>query len=102
MPDPAGLPALQDAIRHLHGVESRHVATQHVREEHGGELVFERDVEVFDLIAHPKAKRAYAWSEATTGSKRRFFAVLHAGPVDSAISAVRGSIVADAVCASPN
>lgn len=96
MPDPAGLPALQDAIRHLHGVESRHVESVHVREEHHGELVFERDVEVFDLIGHPLAKRAYAWSEATTGAKRRFFAVLRVPPIDSAIVAVRGSLVSDA------
>lgn len=96
MTDPAGIPALIDAIRHLHGVEARHVKTEHVREEHGGELVFERDVEVFDLVGHPKATRAYAWSEPTTGNKRRFFAVLHVPPIDSAIAAVRGSIVVDA------
>jgi hypothetical protein len=29
---PAGIPALVDAIRHLHGVESRHVETVHVHE----------------------------------------------------------------------
>jgi len=34
--DPAGIPALQDAIRHLHGVESNHVETVHVREMHEG------------------------------------------------------------------
>ena len=96
MTDPAGIPALHDAIRHLHGCEARHVATEHVREEHRGQLVFERDVEVFELVWHPKATRAYAWSEATTGTKRRFFAVLHVPPIDSAIAAVRGSILADA------
>jgi hypothetical protein len=94
--DPAGLPALQDAIRHLHGCESRHVETVHVRDEFQGELVFKRDVEVFDLIGHPKAKRAYAWSEQTTGKKRRFFAVLHMHPIDSPLAAVRGSLLANA------
>ena len=43
---------------------------------------------------HGTAKKAYAWSEATTGTKRRFFAVLHAGPVDSATKAVQASILA--------
>ena len=94
--DPAGLPALQDAIRHLHGCESRHIETAHVREVFQGEFVFERDVEVFELIEHTTAKRAYAWSEATTGAKRRFFAVLHVPPIDSPIAAVRGSLVVDA------
>ncbi len=94
--DPAGIPALLDAIRHLHGVEARHVETAHVREEFQGELAFERVVEVFDLVEHPKAKRAYAWSEATTGNKRRFFAVLHVQGVDSPIAAVRASLLTDA------
>lgn len=59
--DPAGIPALQDAIRHLHGVESTHVETAHVREVHEGLLVWEGDIEVFQLEKHPKAKKAYAW-----------------------------------------
>ena len=32
MPDPAGIPALLDAIRHLHGVEAKHLETVHVHE----------------------------------------------------------------------
>jgi hypothetical protein len=96
MTDPAGIPALQDAIRHLHGVEATHVETAHVREVHEDLVVWEGDVEVFQLVRHPKAKRAYAWSEATTGSKRRFFAVLHVPPVDSPAKAVQASIIADA------
>lgn len=94
--DPAGIPALQDAIRHLEGVKSRHVETVHVHEKHKDETVWEGDIEVFDLVKHPKAKRAYCWSEATTGTKRRFFVVLHAPPVDSPVSALRVSILADA------
>jgi hypothetical protein len=68
----------------------------HVHEKHEGDTVWEGDIEVFDLVKHPKAKRAYCWSEATTGTKRRFFVVLHAPPVDSPIAALRVSILADA------
>jgi hypothetical protein len=95
--DPAGIPALIDAIRHLHGVESRHVDTVHVHEKTPDEreTVWEGDVEVFDLIGHPTAARCYAWSEPTPAGKRRFFAALHVGKVDSATMAVRGSIVVD-------
>lgn len=32
------------------------------------------EVQVFELIGHPKAKRCYAWSEASQGNRRRFFA----------------------------
>ena len=96
MADPAGIPALQDAIRHLEGVESRHVETAAVHEQHGGETVWKGDVEVFDLVAHPRAKRAYAWTEATTGTNRRFFVVLGVPPIGSAPEAIRASLLADA------
>lgn len=96
MSDPAGVAALLDAIRHLEGVEARHVETVHVHERHERETVWEGDVEVFELMEHPKAKLAYAWSEATTGTKRRFFVVLETPPIDSAQMAIRASILADA------
>lgn len=92
--DPAGIPALRDAIRHLHGADARHVATEHVRETAPtGEVVWDGDVEVFEM---PSGGRAYAWSEATTGNKRRFFAVLGIGKIDGAHAAVQASILADA------
>ena len=50
---------------------------------------------MFELTDHPTAQLAYAWSDATTGTKRRFFAVLHMPPVDSPMTAVRASILAD-------
>ncbi len=95
--DQAGIPALIDAIRHLHDCGATHVETVHVEEKAPtGETVWTGDVEVFDLVGHAKAKRAYAWSEATTGAKRRFFAVLHVPAVESPAAAVRASILADA------
>ena len=94
--DHAGIPALQDAIRHMHGVESRWVESVEVDETFEGAQVWKGEVQVFELIGHPKAQRCYAWSEASTGNRRRFFAALHMAPVDSAVAAVRASIVADA------
>lgn len=81
--DDAGIPALQDAIRHLYGCESKHVETVPIHETHKGETVWRGEVEVFDLIGHPTASRAYAWSYSTTGTKRRFVAVLHVPPIDT-------------------
>jgi hypothetical protein len=40
--------------------------------------------------------QAYAWSETGKDGRHRFFAVLGVPPIDSASSAVRGSIWADA------
>ena len=98
MTDPAGIPALLDAIRHLHGAEARHVETVLVHERTPDDLqtVWEGDVEVFELVGHPNATRCYVWSEPTTGTKRRFFAALHVGQVNSPAMAVRASILADA------
>jgi hypothetical protein len=57
MSDSAGIPALIDAIRHLHGVEAKHLETIHVDECHEGERVWSGDVEVFALTGHPLAKK---------------------------------------------
>jgi len=97
MSDPDGLPALLDAIRHMHGCEARHLETVHVQERTPDrrEVVWEGDVEVFTLTGHPQATRCYAWSEPTPAGKTRFFAALHLGAVDSPARAVQGSILAD-------
>jgi hypothetical protein len=93
--DPAGLPALQDAIRHLHGCESTWLESVLVTERFGGETVWDGEVQVFELRGHAGAQRAYAWSHATDGPRRRFVAVLGVGPVQDAVTAVRASIVAE-------
>jgi hypothetical protein len=92
--DPAGIPALQDAIRHMHGCESTWVESAPVTETFQGAIVWDGEVQVFELTGHKTARRAYAWSHATEGTRRRFFAVLHAGPVTDAVMAVRASIAA--------
>jgi len=67
-----------------------------VRETFQGEVVWEGVVHVFDLVEHPTATRAYAWSSPIEGSeKRRFFAVLHIDRINSPIEAVRAAIVAE-------
>jgi hypothetical protein len=85
---------LRDVIRHLHGVESKHVETVPIKETFQGKTVWEGEVEVFDLIGHPKAPRAYAWSYETDNPKKpRHVTVLHMEPVTSPLLAVRAAIV---------
>lgn len=100
--DPAGLPALLDAIRHLHGVEAAWVESVPVHETFQGATVWRGEVQVFDLIGHPTAGRCYAWSHATEGERRRFVAVLHAPPVDRPVAAVRAAIASDAARRRPS
>ena len=92
--DPAGLPALEDAILYMHACDSHWVESVPVHEKHEGKTVWEGEVQVFDLIGHPRAGRAYAWSYATEGAKLRFVAVLGLPPVVDARTALQAAIVA--------
>jgi hypothetical protein len=89
---------LRNVIRDLHGCGSTHVTTVPVHEVFRGETVWQGDVEVLDLIGHPKAKRCYVWShwEGDKDGRTRFVAVLGIPPVVSPETAVRTSMVADA------
>jgi hypothetical protein len=86
---------LRDVIRKLHGVESKHIESVPVKEMFQGKTVWEGAVEVFDLVGHTKAPRAYAWSHDTDDPKqpKRHVTVLHIHPVTSPILAVRAAIV---------
>ncbi len=86
---------LQNVIRKLHGVESRHVQSVPVKETFQGKTVWEGIVEVFDLVGHPKAPKVYAWSHDTDDPKkpRRHVTVLHVAPILSAEAAVKAAIV---------
>jgi hypothetical protein len=89
------IPELQDVIRRLHGVESKHIESVPVKETFQGETVWEGIVEVLDLIDHSKASKVYAWSHETDDPKkpRRHITVLHIPPFTSPETAVRGAII---------
>lgn len=86
---------LQKAIRAMHGCESRFVESVPVHEVFRGETAWRGTVEVFDLIGHAKAKRAYAWSYQD-GDEIKSTAVLEIPPVDSPQTAVMVAIAAKA------
>jgi hypothetical protein len=95
--DDAGLPALIEAIRHMHSAEAQWIESIPVREEHEGHVVWDGEVQRFALTGHPKAKECFAWSHATEGTRRRFHAVLRLPPVDSATMAMRTAALSEAV-----
>jgi hypothetical protein len=67
-----------------------------VVEEFQGNTIFQGDVEVFDLIGHPKATRGYGWGYTTTESGgRRYFTGLELPPVDSPQTAVKAAIMSE-------
>jgi len=87
---------LKQAVESQHGGTATFVQSVPVKETHDGATVWDGAVSVFDLAGHPTAKRAYAWSYEQPDGRRRFFAVLHAGPITSPRDAVRAAIVAEA------
>jgi hypothetical protein len=87
---------LKKAVESQHGGVATLAQTVPVKERFNGQPVWEGVVHVFDLEGHPKATRAYAWSSPIVGStKRRFFAVLQMGAIQSPLDAVRAAIVAE-------
>jgi hypothetical protein len=89
------LQELKDAIKRLHGCESKHLTTAAVVETFQGETVWKGEVEIFALTGHPTAKRCFAWAHETDEGKR-YVAVLELPPVESAQTAVRAAIIDEA------
>ena len=86
---------LKNAIRATHGCESLHVKSVPVVEQFENKIAWQGTVEVFDLVGHPQAKRAYAWTYRE-GDQNKTIAVLEVPPVDSPQSAVKVAIASKA------
>jgi hypothetical protein len=64
----------------------------------GGKTIWKGFVEVFSLTGHARAKKAYAWmGQEGDAAGNRIETVLGIPPVDSALSAVWASIIADQI-----
>jgi hypothetical protein len=86
---------LKQAVESQHGGTATFLQSVPVKEEHEGQVAWNGTVAVFMLAGHATANRAYAWSYERPDGRRRFFAVLHAGPITSPRDAVRAAIVAE-------
>lgn len=92
MIDPKYEEALEKAFHNLYQCAARHIETVPVIERFQGKTVWEGDVEVFDLVGHPKATKGYAWAyDKAKGSE--IVAVLELPPVISPKTAVQAAIV---------
>ncbi len=88
---------LRRVVEAQHGGSATAITVVEVTDRFEGQIAWHGIVHVFALEDHPLATRAYAWStllDEATG-KRRFYAVLHAGPVKSPADAVRAAMVAE-------
>jgi hypothetical protein len=86
---------LKEVIHKLHGATATHRESVPVKETFNGETVWEGIVEVFDLIGHPKANKAYAWSQDADNPDKPTYhvTVLHIPPAVSPETAVRAALI---------
>jgi hypothetical protein len=91
----APISLLKQAVEYLHGGTANFVEVVSVHEKHEGQTVWDGTVAVFDLAGHPKATRAYAFSDELPTGERTFYAPLHVPPVTGPREAVRLKIVAN-------
>jgi hypothetical protein len=92
---PKDIPMMQRAIQEAHGCQSVHVDSQHVHELFNGLTAWQGTVEIFNLVGHPKAQRAFVW-QYDEGQETKTITVLEIPPVDSPESAVKVAIAAKA------
>jgi len=78
----------------MYECESRHVVTEHVKEEHDGVGIWEGPAEVFQLTDHPEAKIAYGWRWESEKSEVQYIGILKTKHIESASDAVKAAIAA--------
>ncbi len=79
----------------MHKCTARFVESVPVIELFRGEVAWDGVVETFELAGHPRAKRCYAWSYVEN-DEPKYVTVLEIPPVDSAETAVKIAIAAEA------
>ena len=87
---------LKKTVEAQHGSKATLAQTLPVREYFYGRPNWEGVVHIFDLVDHPKATRAYAWSSPVQGdSEHSIFSVLQMGSVISPKDAVWAAVAAE-------
>lgn len=71
----------------VHGVNARWLTVTHVQQTVKGRVVWEGEVDTFELIKHPEAKYCYAWS-IETAEGLAVLTALKASPVASPQTAI--------------
>lgn len=99
---PDEIAEFQEAIRNMHGCDSKYVESVEVHEKMpestplAGQTVWQGTVHVFKVTGHPKAKRCYAWRFFNEDSRKwRYVAVLHDAGIVSPVTAVQAYIVTE-------
>ena len=82
---------LQRVIQQRYGCQSKHVASIPLTEQCNGKILWQGEVQIFNLQSHGTAERCYAWTSRHNHGKEDYV-VLQVPPVDSPRSAVRAAL----------
>jgi hypothetical protein len=95
--DPECIEKLRNVIFQRHGCKSSWIESLPVHDVFNGKIIWDGLVEVFRLSGHPKANIVYAWIDQSGKDDTRALieTVLELPPVDSPLSAVQTSMIAD-------
>jgi hypothetical protein len=95
MTHPEQIKHIEETLDKAFKLESKHLETLKVFESFQGKVVFDGDVEVFDITGHPETSRCYAWAEKTaTGNDSTV--ILEQPPIKNALDAVRAALATKA------
>jgi hypothetical protein len=86
---------LQAAIEELHKCEAIHCKTVFVDERFEGITIWIGDVEVFELIGHPKAANCFGWVHQDDRGGVRPITILELWPINSPQMAVKTAVALD-------
>jgi hypothetical protein len=90
------LAVLQEAVQNAQKCAAVHFETVPVRETIDGRIIWQGNVEVFNLTGHGQAKRCYAWLHTEDGQHLQFITILETAVVNSPQKAVQSAIFFDA------
>ena len=82
---------LKDAVTAMHGCDCSHVDTSKIIEVMDGKVIWQGDVETFDLQGHEQATQAFAWAWQK-GDEPSYIAVLNTPPINDPSDAVKAAI----------
>jgi hypothetical protein len=89
----AALSQLQQAVERTHSAKAAYSKSVQVTRAYGGQTLWTGRVAIFELVGHPRAALAYAWSSPIAGTEsHRFYTILHGGDIGGAAEAVQAAI----------
>lgn len=94
MLDQTKIDLLARGILAQHQVAATFASVESVTLERNGAVYWRGEVYVFDIVGHPRAARAFAWTHSDRTGHERAIAVLGVPPVTSAQKAAEVALVA--------